>query len=205
MKGPGGAIADNNDFGLALVMTVPLLAYLARDEKGPLLRTLLVVMSAACVAGVLFTRSRGGLVALGAMGLVWLWMLRRNAWAFMLAPLGLALTLILSPPELWTRIRAVVAGAADPSAEGRIVAWQKGLHMWAESASTRLFGVGPGNFTDPALWARTEPVQSGVQPIVAHNTYIQILAENGAVTLLVFLALMVVTLVALVRTPRDGA
>ena len=203
MHGPGGAIEDNNDYGLALVMTVPLLAYLARDEKGPFLKAVLVVMSVACVAGVLFTRSRGGVLALALMGIFWMFKLRRNAWALTLAPLALALTIVVSPPELWTRVRNLATGANDASATGRLVAWQKGMNMWD---SHKVFGVGPGNFTDPAIWAATPPFDTGVEPKVAHNTYVQILAESGIVALLIFVSMLLVTLWTLARTkvdPRD--
>lgn len=197
MHGPGGLIEDNNDYGLALVMTLPILAYLARDEKGPFLKAVLVAMSVACVAGVLFTRSRGGLVALGLMGLIWLWKARRNAWAMILAPLGLALVLVVSPPELWNRVRNLATGAQDASAMGRRVAWTKGLNM---IEAHPVFGVGPGNFNTPEVWNSVPPHDTGVAPIVAHNTYIQIAAESGLIAFGVFFLTLLVTLVSLVRT-----
>lgn len=199
MHGPGGAILDNNDFGLALVMALPLLAYLARDEKGPFLKATLVAMAVSCVAGVLFTQSRGGVVALGAMGLFWAWKLRRNGWAMILAPLAVALVLVVSPPELWVRVRNLATGATDASAQGRVVAWQKGVNM---IESHPAFGIGPGYFDDPVVWSTTPPhdLPGGDKPLVAHNTYIQIGAESGLVALAVFVLLMVVTLVSLART-----
>lgn len=202
MHGPGGMIEDNNDYGLALVMTLPLLAYLAREEKGPLLRALLVAMAVACVAGVLFTRSRGGVLALGLISVVWLFKSRKNAWALILAPLFLAVVLVLSPPELWIRVRNLVsdAGANDASAQGRLIAWQKGLAMWE---SNPLFGVGPGYMTHVPTWDSVAPHALIGTPKVAHNTYVQILAESGLLALIAFLTLLLVTLVSLVRTKAD--
>lgn len=204
LHGPGGAIEDNNDYGLALVMTAPLLAYLARDEKGPLLRATLVLMAAACVAGVLFTRSRGGALALGLVGVVWLFKSRRNAWALILSPLAVAMVLVLSPPQLWLRLRALISdgGTSDASAMGRRIAWEKGLNMWADN---KLFGVGPGYFTDVNVWNSVDPPLLVDKPLVAHNTYVQLLAESGAVALAVFLSLLIGTLVYLARTKHDPA
>ncbi len=198
IHGPGGAILDNNDFGLALVMCVPLLAYLARDEKGPFLRALLAAMAAACVLGVLLTRSRGGVVALGVLAIVWLFKLRKNGWALMFAPAAVALVIVFAPSELWDRVRALTTdGAAnDPSAQGRIIAWQKAISMWQANP---VFGVGPGYFNTPEVWSAYPP-ETAIKPVVAHNTYLQILAESGTITLVIFLAMLLVTLWSLGRT-----
>lgn len=201
IHGPGGPILDNNDFGLALVMALPLLVYAARAEKGPLLRAILTIMAVACVSGVLFTRSRGGVIALAAMGVVWLWKVRRNSWALIAAPAFLAAVIMLSPPELWDRVRNLTTGAHDPSAQGRLVAWQK---AWNMAGANPVFGIGPGNFATPEYWYAYPPTDTGVAPVVAHNTYFQILAESGFVALAVFLGMLLVTLWGLSRTSRPG-
>ncbi|MCG3133156.1 MAG: hypothetical protein HMLKMBBP_00263 [Planctomycetes bacterium] len=201
IHGPGGPILDNNDFGLALVMALPLLAYTAREERGPFLRAILTIMAVACVTGVLFTRSRGGILALTAMGIVWLWKLRRNAWALIAAPTFLAAIIVLAPNELWVRVRNLTEGAHDPSAQGRLVAWEKAANM---AAANPVFGVGPGNFATPDYWYAYEPTTSGVAPVVAHNTYFQIVAESGFVGLAVFVLMLAATLWGLSRTARPG-
>jgi probable O-glycosylation ligase (exosortase A-associated) len=199
VHGPGGAIQDTNDFGLALVMALPLLVYLARDERGPALQAMLGAMACACVAGILFTRSRGGVVALAAMALVWMWKLRRNGWALVFAPLVAAAAVVLAPPQLFERVRNLSTGSADPSVEGRLVAWQKAISMARENP---VFGVGPGNFLRE--WAHVPPEAAHVPPVVAHNTYLQILAESGAVTLAVYAAALVLAIVALARLRREA-
>ncbi len=216
MHGPGGMIQDNNDYGLALVMALPLVAYSAREEKGPFLKVLLFLMAAACVGGVLLTRSRGGVIALAVMALMWLFMLRKNGFALICAPLGLALIVFLTPPTLLTKLKSLTeeGGPKDVSAKARLIAWEKAANM----ASDRpVFGVGPANFVEQ--WHEYEPrfqkdaqgnvmaqangkpmfIVGAEKPVVTHNTYFHILAESGYVTLALYLILLGVTVTSLWR------
>jgi len=192
--GPGGMIRDNNDYGLALVMALPILAFLWRSERGPFLKVLLALMSVACVAGVLLTRSRGGLVALGVLCIATMILMRKDWRVLIAGPIALAGVLVLVPSEMLARIRALTAGGAlDESAANRLVAWEKAWHMWEANP---VLGVGAGNFTEQ--WANYPPA-TAVNIITPHNTYLHWLAESGAVSLLLYGALLVVTIVALLR------
>lgn len=197
MHGPGGMIRDNNDYGLFLVMAVPLIAYASQAEKdSPLLRAGLVIMAVACVAGVLLTRSRGGAVALAVLALIWMFRLRRNWMAWVFAPLAFALVIILTPPQLFERVRELFTGELDLSAQYRLIAWEKAMNMGADKP---LFGVGPGNFQ--AEWPNYLPA-TGIDPIVTHNTLFHMLAESGVITLALYLVLHGVTLITLWRVSR---
>ncbi len=57
-------IADNNDFGLALNMTLPLYFFLAQSESRPWLKKICWGMCLATVPAIFFTYSRGALVGL---------------------------------------------------------------------------------------------------------------------------------------------
>jgi probable O-glycosylation ligase (exosortase A-associated) len=198
MHGPGGAIADNNDYGLALVMALPLLAFLARDEEAFLTKAILFAMAIACVGGVLLTRSRGGVLALGLLAVAWIFTGRRSPRTLILMPLAIALVLVLTPPELFDRVRALATGTQDASAQNRVIAWEKALNMAADKP---VFGVGPGNFVN--RWFEYEPATSE-GPYVAHNTYLQILAESGILAVAIYVIMIVVTLVSLARLRRQS-
>jgi probable O-glycosylation ligase (exosortase A-associated) len=198
MHGPGGAIEDNNDYGLALVMALPLLMFLSRDEESFLTKALLFAMAFSCVGGVLLTRSRGGVLALAVLAVIWLISSRKNPWTFIFMPLAIAAVFVLTPPQLFDRIRALVSGANDPSAQNRVIAWQKALNM---AEANPLFGVGPGNFQ--ANWHSYAPAwEPG--PFVAHNTLLQILAESGVFAVLLYLGTLLVTLLSLHKTKVEG-
>jgi putative inorganic carbon (hco3(-)) transporter len=67
--GPGGtAIGDNNDFGLALIMILPLLFYKWQGAENRHIRRGLIIMSVLVITAVLFTYSRGALLGVCAMG-----------------------------------------------------------------------------------------------------------------------------------------
>ena len=74
LYGPSGtAIGDNNDFGLALIVILPLLFYQWQRAVNPYLRRGLMVLGFLVASAVVFTYSRGALVGLCAMGTVfWL-------------------------------------------------------------------------------------------------------------------------------------
>ena len=63
--GPNGTmIADNNDFGLALVMTLPMFFFLAQMEEYRWVKRLFAFLFVGTVLAILCTYSRGALVGL---------------------------------------------------------------------------------------------------------------------------------------------
>ena len=60
-------IADNNDFGLALNMTLPLYFYLAQTEHKRWLKRLFAALFVMTIPAIFFTYSRGALVGLAAV------------------------------------------------------------------------------------------------------------------------------------------
>ena len=201
--GPGGMIADNNDYGLALVMTLPIVFFLFREERGWFLKILLLVMSVACVAGVLLTRSRGGVVALAVVFVAMLFLSRKNPLALVFAPLALAVVVVAVPSALLTRLRALLGGVQDASSAERIVAWKKAINMFADHP---VMGVGPGNFVHEFHNYAPHESALGVveKAVVPHNTYLHILAESGFIAFALFVVLIAVTIAALGRLIRSS-
>ena len=198
-NGPGGMMADNNDFGLALVMGLALLVGVMRQERVVAAKAVAALTAAACAATVFFTHSRSGFVALVLVVILALLAMRRRAIAFVVAPAVLGAIFLLVPGGTLTRLTSVWNGAPDESAAARLVAFRKALHMAAEEP---LFGVGPGNFT--AMWAEVPP-RVDAPPIVVHNTFLQVLAESGGVGLALFLAMFGTAIAGLARVPAEVA
>ena len=69
---PESFIADNNALALALIMTIPLLAYFYIMSTKRWIRAAIVVSIGLCAASVLGSYSRGGLLAIIAMS-AFLW------------------------------------------------------------------------------------------------------------------------------------
>jgi hypothetical protein len=177
-----GFLADPNDFAQCLVCLMPLL-WLAWRERRPFRNAVLVLVPAALATwGVLLTRSRGGLIALGGV---------------------LAAALILRLGPRWRRPAALAAVAlavpgfvalfgyaqSDSSAASRIEAWSAGLVMLRSSP---IWGIGYDYFADT------------YDGRVAHNSFVQCFAETGLVGYFIWLALIVVTFARLSALERDA-
>lgn len=192
LGGPSGTmIDDNNDFALALNMTLPLFLLLARTESDRRLRWLFAFLFAATIPTVFFTYSRGGMVGLTA---VLLWMLLRDKRRIVLLPiLGLALVLALffTPAKWKERMDPTSPDFMDASARARLNAW---TFSWNLAVDNPLTGGGFDTYT-PSLYERYAP-----DPTVArnyHSIYFGVLAEHGFIGLALYLALLIICFVRL--------
>src|SRR5262245_27541624 len=116
-------IADNNDFGLALNMTLPMFFFLAHTETKPWLKTLISFLFAITIPAIFFTYSRGALVGLAAvMGMMFLQSKRR----FTLVPvivLGIVIATYFAPETWKERMDPSRENVVDSSAQSRLNAW----------------------------------------------------------------------------------
>ena len=96
LYGPAASmIADNNDFGLALNMTVPLFFFLARTESNRLLKRVLYGLFLASIPAVFFTYSRGALVGLVAVSFLMFLQMRQRLALILVIVLTVAFALVL--------------------------------------------------------------------------------------------------------------
>ncbi|NLE74961.1 MAG: O-antigen ligase family protein [Actinobacteria bacterium] len=163
---------DPNELAAILGAAIIIATYLATNTSSSWRVVYWLYIPLACVA-VLLTGSRGG--ALGLMvclGATLLLSGSRSWKALVLFALaaGLAIWLVpqLVPEELLER---VTEGTESHTFQVRYEQWRLGLQMWSEHP---FLGVGAGAFVAAA-------VESGGLPLVAHNTFVQTLAENGLV------------------------
>jgi O-antigen ligase len=196
-----GPIGDANDFAYVLSTALPLALYLAwragRD------RMLWVACSVALVAAILGTLSRGAVVALGVAG-VWavLTGLARSRIVLVVVLgiaviVGVALTFERSFVE--DRLRAKFT-VADDNVESRQALWGGALEM---AGDRPILGVGTGLYPERAdEYVEDEPY--GIVEPVAHNSFLEVLAEGGVLTFLPFAAFVAGTWVVL-RRCHDAA
>jgi len=179
---PGSFIEDNNEFALALVMTIPLLRFLQLQLTGKLARHAMTAAMMLCAASALGSQSRGALLAISPM-LLFLWWNGKNKVSIGLLIVLAAIPLIMFMPESWTaRMSTIGAYEADRSALGRISAWWS---AW-NSAFHYPFGVG-FNSARPELFALYSPYPEFVH--AAHSIYFQVLGNHGFVGLALFLGI----------------
>jgi probable O-glycosylation ligase (exosortase A-associated) len=184
-------IGDNNDFALALNMTLPMLFFLAQDEENRKWRLLFRIAFFCGAASVLLTYSRGGLLGLSVI-LAALALKSRHR-ILSIAMIGVCAFMFLSfAPAPWMeRMQAFFGGNLDASAEERLTSWQFAWHLASDFPVT---GGGLECFT-PELFQRyssRDPLTylQGHTSSGPHSIYFQVLGEQGFVGLGIFLSLL---------------
>jgi probable O-glycosylation ligase (exosortase A-associated) len=183
---PGTFIEDNNEFALALVMTIPLLRFLQQQCERRWQRLALGAGMLLCAAAAIGSHSRGALLAIGAMGLT-LWWRSRSRLTTGVIMVAVAVFLTSFMPEDWmTRMATIGTYDEDSSALGRINAWWTAFNV----AKDRPLGIG---FTlwRPEVFALYAPVPDDVH--AAHSIYFLVLGNHGFIGLALFLAIFGVT------------
>lgn len=186
LRGPGGMLEDNNDFGLALVMNIPLLWYLGSDDgRRWVLRATKAAVCLSLVT-IALTHSRGAYLAVMITAL---WMAWRSG-HIVRAAAGLAaaagLFVLLVPESVVERL-ASIGDTQDSSRNARLAAWSTAMRMIGDNP---LFGVGLRNFQPRYAEYSTVPLQPTSTTYVAHNSYLQIWAESGSFAFVAYLVLL---------------
>jgi len=116
-------IADNTDFGMALVMTLPFYFSLAQTETNRWAKRLNAFLFLITIPAIFFTYSRGALVALAAVFLILMLQSRRRLTLIPVAAVGLAVALMFAPAQWQERMNPTREDAVDASAQSRLLAW----------------------------------------------------------------------------------
>jgi len=195
-RGPGGMLYDNNDFSSALVMNVPLLYYLSRAETRKLYRFGFLASVPLSVIAISLTESRGGFLSLLVVLFILVMKSRHRVVLLALSPLAAMLFLAMMPQRTIERFKTIQNYEEDASAQARLHAWRAALAM---SRDYPWFGVGYRNFE--SMYPEYAPLD---RTRVAHNAYLQLMAESGRPALAVFLLLLAVTILSCRRMQREG-
>ena len=180
VRGEGGFLHGNNEIGLGLVMTVPLLYYLAHISANRWVKSGLLVAMGLTAIAALGTQSRGALVAIAAMTLMFI--VRSPRPLRIVVPVILLALLMLAfmPESWWDRMETIRSYQEDESAMGRINAW------------TLAWNVATNNFFGGGFVIEYEQVFSRYAPnphfiAVAHSIYFQVLGHHGFIGFFLFL------------------
>jgi putative inorganic carbon (HCO3(-)) transporter len=180
-----GPLEDPNDFAYLLACSLPLVAYLISADR--LRRGVWAACFVMIAAAMLATLSRGALVGIGAL-LLWGTMTRRiPVRALLSGVLAVAVVAALAftvwSPLLHKALHQK-SHIAQANVESRESFWAAAITLTERRPLT---GVGPGRFPVEALpLLRNNPVYH--EKPVTHNTYLEILSENGVPALLLFVA-----------------
>jgi probable O-glycosylation ligase (exosortase A-associated) len=188
IHGPdGGVTAANNEFGVALLMLLPLVFYLWHITVDRRVRSGLLFMGFLLTFATIFTYSRGAAVGLCAMGVViWLRSSAKLVVGMMILFVGLSVYVVV-PQDWFNRMNTIEHYDEDSSAMGRIHFWMASLRIaelhpivgggfritfWPKVANRMLEGTDIPQFNKPRA---------------AHSIYFDVLSEHGWVGLALFL------------------
>ena len=195
---PGSFIEDNNEFALALVMTIPLLRFLQLQIQHRIGRHALTAAMLLCAVSALGSHSRGALLGIGAMAMT-LWWRGKDKLRIGIFFIIFAVPLVAFMPAEWTaRMSTIETYKEDGSAMGRINSWWTAWNI----AKRYFSGVGFNQVT-PELFARFAPDPSSV--LAAHSIYFQVLGNHGFIGLFLFLGIWISTwrMASWLRTQKD--
>src|SRR5271165_381228 len=191
IHGPdGGMLADNNDFGLGLILILPLIFYQWHFATNRHLRRGLMLMGFLVTVAVFLTYSRGALVGVCAMGTVF-WLRSRAKFSTGLLIAALALSIYSFAPGQWfKRMGTIQTYQDDGSAMSRINLWKISLRI------AELNPVTGGGFR-VTFWPtitnnmlRGTDLERLTKPRAAHSIYFDALSEHGWVGLGLFLMIL---------------
>lgn len=157
-----GLFGDPNDMGMSLAISTPLALYLAQKSSSRLVSLAYLVVAGTLAYTITLTNSRGSFIALMVIfaGLFYLrYGLARSA---ILAFAALPIVAIFQPERM--------ANLVDTSSQDRVYAWYSGLRLFVENP---VLGIGYEQFK--IRYVR-----------VAHNSWIEIVAELGIVGYLIW-------------------
>ena len=185
VQGPSGTFfSGNNEMALVLAMLIPLIRYLHLQEPRKWVR--LGLASAMVLSGIaaIGSQSRGGLVAMAAMGL-FLWLKSRHKFftgIYILVAVG-AIHAVM-PQEWYDRMYTIKTYQEDDSATGRINAWHTAFNV----AKDRVTGGGFDMFK-PQVFREYAPDPLRVHDV--HSIYFEVMGEHGFIGFGMFILLAV--------------
>lgn len=199
-----GAAGDPNVLGVGLVAAVILAFGLASAVRGAWVRSTIAAAILVLAAAAAGTASRMVVVSAGVALIAALVIFRQMIGRVLAASVCVAASAVLwfySFPAAWQRL--VVSGDGG---SGREDLWRAARHLALESP---IVGLGLANFQvhKPAVALKIGEVRNASvvaeQPLVAHNTYLQLWVDSGVIGLVLFLAIVVFCIWCSLRAGRD--
>ena len=209
-----GTVGDPNELAATLVVGLAVASAFAVNRWLPRHHRLLAAGAAVlCLAGIVISLSRGGLI--GLAGAIVIAIVVGGRWRGRVLAVGATIAAAaLAYFEFFASLPAkerVLDIGTTGGGTGRLDLWTVG---WRMVQAHPLNGVGAGQFPTSSVHYLLRPgvIERGdlilSTPKIAHNTYLSVLAELGIVGGAMFLALLIVcvgcTALAVRRLRQDG-
>jgi putative inorganic carbon (HCO3(-)) transporter len=195
-------LGDNNLVAVGMAMLLPVIAALAATSTGWLKR-LFQFMSVGVLYRAVSTYSRGGLLALAAIGGVHFWRSPYKLRTLAAFVVLLAVVVPALPQEYWDRMATITAPAEerDQSQSGRLHFWEVAAAMASDHP---ILGIGHRGYEaayNDYDWSGGE---LGPNRAV-HSAWFGVLAEAGYPGLLLYVGIVLSSLIACGRVRRSAS
>jgi putative inorganic carbon (HCO3(-)) transporter len=182
-----GPIADPNDFAYMMAAVLPLALFLCVEDRR--WRLAWVASTLMLLAATFATLSRGAIIGLAAL-LLWALLTRRIGVGGTLAVIVASLLVVAAALTFWASTveeRLTEKNQiANANVESRAAFWSAAERMAEDNP---ILGVGPGRFGEESkAYIRNSPIV--LEDPVVHNSYLEILAEDGPIALLLFVGML---------------
>ncbi|MBI1745194.1 MAG: O-antigen ligase family protein [Acidobacteria bacterium] len=194
VKGPGGQLAENNDFAIFLTMMIPIIYYVGKCEGNERWRRLCTIMAISSGIAAIFTYSRAGFLELCGVVLIMSAKANRKWVGIIGLSFAVVVFLLFAPQAVKNRIASIkTARQDDISTKSRFDAWECAGRMIRRHP---VVGVGPKNFSYVFNY-----FQSGI-PWDTHNGFLRITAESGIPAFIVYVYIILQSIYVLRHTRR---
>lgn len=190
-----GIFSNPNDLGALTLLQLSMACALLMTERKGIVRLGAILAILLLPFTILVTQSRAVLLALGVFTIAAVWTHPKKVKILTTLVLLGGLVIVVAPNGLWDRLKGLqyatstaTLSEVDPegSAAQRWAIWQTGLRVAKEHPIT---GVGLG-----AYRYANGSISEVLGNRDAHSTYLTLLAENGAVGVVLFLLLVGATI-----------
>lgn len=186
----GAFLGDGNDFALSVNLVIPFCLFLLFESRKWWQKAISGSALLLLVLSVIATKSRGGTLALGVVGLYYWLKSDRKVLTASLAAAAVVIVLVSAPPAYFERMNQI-ANTEEGSAQGRILAWTAGVQM---ALKNPLLGAGAGHF--PITYGQFYRTRTDIPWQTAHSIYFLTLGELGVPGITLLLTFIIWNLVA---------
>jgi putative inorganic carbon (HCO3(-)) transporter len=198
---------DANDFATFVVSAIPIGIYLLHAGRTFAVRAGAVIGIVLLTLGFVWSGSRGGFIALAAVGgfVVLRYAAIPVRWRLGATGLIFVVLAAAASDQYWQQMGTITSARDYNRTEetGRMQIWGRGIgYMMSNPA----FGVGPGNFQAAEGRLSPQAIRQqygiGVRWNAAHNSFVQAGAELGVPGLVLFIGMIAAAFASLRRAGR---
>lgn len=202
VRGPEGSfITSNTELGLAMLMVLPLLILMPREEKNVWLKRAFYICAILSCVAIIFTYSRGALLGAGiVLPLIFLKSKAKRTFLLIFIPLAY-IGYQWAPQSIFKRAETIQTYEEDRSAMQRLQAWSVSWNIALDYPFTGA-GFELEYSPDEERWlsyANRKYDTFGDVSRAPHSIYFQIIGQHGFVAAFLYLLMLLLLLLRLYR------